>query len=264
MARHATSQHFETMTIFATFICFFFLGLFSVFAAPSTTLPTSLIRGSIQYNIVTDFGAVGNGIADDAPAFIAASFAMRANAAAAAGAPVTLVLPPGYTFNLASCTYQGSQYYDPLFYGIPNLTVIAYGATIEQTTTLGCGAFGTHAFYEGDDTKLALFTTTAAGASCVAMVTAGQETRFSVGSYVLAGGLELQVGGYPPNFGVFDYLQVASVNTSTHEVCFTYPLAHAYKSTWPTYDIVPTNGGPATLFLFEPDWNAKVEFKGAT
>ena len=71
-------------------------------------------------NIVTDFGAVGDGVTDNSNAFVAfqAWAQLQTN-------PVVLVMPPGVYLNNSSAAGAFWQ-------NIPDLTVIGYGATLDN------------------------------------------------------------------------------------------------------------------------------------
>lgn len=99
---------------------------------------------------------------------------------------------------------------------------------------------------------------------------------FSVGQYVLIGGLDVQgiyrSGGFgaPSNPAFYEYAKVQSVNLSgaTNQVCFTAPLAGTYKSTWPNYDVGgnfgPDQGGGATLWSLDTAWDMNLRIYGLT
>ena len=227
-------------------------------AAASATPPTTL-----QYNIESSFGAACNGTADDAPAFGAASAAIEANSAAQSGTPVVLTIPGGASCTMKSCVVGTSGY--PVFYGIPNLTISMVGATM----TLASGACASWAGLgiQSSTTTSALFDTVAAGASCVTMATAGQESRFPVGSWVLATAVTLQATGYPPNTQLFEYLQVASRGAG--QVCFNSNLVNSYASTYPDYGLNSGGncggancGGPAMLYELYSGWNVSFSIIG--
>ena len=206
-----------------------------------------------QYDLVAEGGLACDGATDDGPKIVQISINLRATYSATT--PIKVMVPSGHTCLFATCTLSGSPYYAPLFYGFQNLRLsFGAGASFKQTGT-GCSEFGNNSLYEGDDTKIAKFKTVSAGANCVTMATPGQESRFSPGHWTLASGLNVQYTGYPPNFGVFEYLQVLAVNTWTHKVCFATNLQHSYESTWASYDQDPGSGGPATLYLMQPDWS---------
>lgn len=70
---------------------------------------------------------------------------------------------------------------------------------------------------------------------------------------------------YPSNPHWFEYRTVVSTNSGTHQICFDAPLSNTYKETWPQYntgsnfEVDP--GGPATLHVLDPTWEASIEFK---
>jgi hypothetical protein len=74
--------------------------------------------------------------------------------------------------------------------------------------------------------------------------------------------------GFPSNHHWFEYLTVASTNSTTHQVCFTSNLTNAYKSTWPQYhtgsQFEVDAGGPATLYWIDPSWELTHEYRDMT
>lgn len=74
--------------------------------------------------------------------------------------------------------------------------------------------------------------------------------------------------GFPSNNHWFEFLTVASTNSTTHQVCFTTTLTNAYKSTWPQYHtgslFEVDAGGPATLYLLDPTWELTHEYRDLT
>ena len=74
--------------------------------------------------------------------------------------------------------------------------------------------------------------------------------------------------GFPSNNHWFEYLTVASTNSTTHQVCFTTPLTQTYKASWPQYntgsqfEVDP--GGPATLYVLDPSWELTHVYKDMT
>lgn len=96
---------------------------------------------------------------------------------------------------------------------------------------------------------------------------------FPVGRSVVITGYPLQQYwfapyGYPSNTHWFEYQTVQSVDSSTHQVCFTAPLAYTYKSTWPQYNTGSNSevdpGGPATMYILPANWDLNHEYKGLT
>lgn len=100
-----------------------------------------------------------------------------------------------------------------------------------------------------------------------------QTSLFPVGSKVLMTGWANQAYyaaayGFPSNPNFYEYKTVASVNSTTHQVCFDTPLANTYKAAWPQYnagsqfEVDP--GGPATLYVLDPTWETTVVYKDLT
>lgn len=96
---------------------------------------------------------------------------------------------------------------------------------------------------------------------------------FPVGSKVLMTGWNNQAYwmspyGYPSNPHWFEYKTVTSVNSTTHQVCFDTVLENSYKASWPQmntgsqFEVDP--GGPATLYVYPPTWEATYVFKDLT
>ena len=235
-------------------------------AAPSASSGSR----TLQYDVIADFGATCDGSADDAPAFWNAAVAMRANPLVRAGAPVVLKIPPGRTCVMASCREPGLKDGVPVFYGIPNFTLTMVGSKISSRVSSAgraCAGWAGQGIQTSAGTK-ALFDTVSSGASCVEMVTPGQESRFRVGSWVAATAVNLMGWGYPPNPAIYEYLQVASA--SSGRVCFTTPLQNSYSSTYPDYGLTAPYcggqgcGGPATLYELDPNWNVKFSIIGGT
>ena len=126
-----------------------------------------------------------------------------------------------------------------------------------------------------DATHLDLFQFTFDGAYTSGGVGGGDRTSLTpVGSPVLMTGYTLQSYwgapyGFPSNPHWFEWKTVGSVNSGTHQVCFTAPLANSYKDTWPRYntgfnifEVDP--GGPATLYPIEASWELTHVYKDFT
>src|SRR5262249_51835691 len=109
--------------------------------------------------------------------------------------------------------------------------------------------------------------TVSAGATNINLITAADASKFSVGQWILVGGLELQGGtggqpGYPPNFQFFEYKQIANISGSV--VTLADPLDNSYKSTWP---LIGNNsgvdeGGPATIYALDPQFDTQQTILG--
>lgn len=145
------------------------------------------------------------------------------------------------------------------------------GATFSDNGGLG----GARGFFLGsfkgifqDNTHSARFQTVASGASCITLVTAAQNSLFSVDTYALITGVDMQGFGFPPTPYVFEWLKIASINAGTGQICFNTPLSDSYKSTWPLYNagsaFEADQGGPATIYVVSPSWDTQQEYRGIT
>jgi hypothetical protein len=222
--------------------------------APAPPPPTVIAK-----NIVTDFGARCDGVADDAPAFAAFNTWAKAQTT-----QVQLTIPSGGV--CAFLTSIGARWTKD----IKDLVVQGYGSTL---TDNGTGA-GFHLGGIGLTGGSARLATVAAGELSVKLLTPSQSSLFSIGKYALITGLDLQGTwrgegyGFPPNPHFFEYVQVTDINSSTGVITFKSPLKNTYKSTWPSYDVGgrfgPDQGGPATLYALDPSWDTISEYRGLT
>jgi hypothetical protein len=211
---------------------------------PPTPAPTSLAK-----NIVTDFGATCNGVVNDSRAFMSFnSWARRQTL------PITLTIPSGSVCNFLSNP-------NTFAVGIKNLVVSGYGATLKAGWLGGFGIVQ-------DNRTSALVATVSAGATAVSLLTPSQSSRFAVGRYVLLTGGDLQGYGFPPNPWVFEYAKVTAINAGTGVITLSAPLQYSYKSTWPSYytgsTMIPSLGGPATLYALDQSWDTVLEYRGMT
>lgn len=208
----------------------------------------------VAKNIVTDFGAKCDGLADAAPAFAAFNTWARAQTL-----PVQLTIPSG---SVCSFRTAAAQWWAK---GIKNLLVLGYGATISND---GGGFFLGASGVVQDNAHSARLATVAAGSSSVKLLTAGQTSLFAVGRYALITGFDLMGYGYPPNPHFFEYVQITGVDPGTGTVTFGAPLKNTYKSTWPLYfagsNFEADQGGPATLYALDPSWDTTIEYRGLT
>jgi hypothetical protein len=214
-------------------------------AAESTT--------TLAKNIVTDFRAKCDGVANDAPAFMSFNSWARAQTL-----PIRLTIPPG-----SVCEFRSSP--ATFAFGVKNLVVSGYGAKFR--TNLSSFFLGGFGVLETNRSS-ALVATVAAGATTVALLTPSQSSRFRVGQYVLLTGGDLQGYGYPPNPWVFEYALVTAINAATGAITLSAPLKYSYKSTWPSYNTGDKShaslGGPATLYALDPSWDTVLEYQGLT
>jgi hypothetical protein len=233
----------------------------SIGSTAPPTLVASSATSTVTKNIISDFDAICNGTADDSAAF--ASFNNWALANQSSYTQVKLYIPSGAHCVIASNAKVGSSSSIHFTFGIKNLLVSGYGATLTGKIQFHTANPGLHP----TPGHSALVQTVSAGSSCVTLVTQSQTSMFGVGDWALMAGLEMQAlwksnYGYPPNWEYFDFVQVNSVNAATGQICFNQPLTYGYKSTWPTYS--PLSVGAASLYQLDQRWNAVVEYDGLT
>ncbi len=210
-------------------------------------------------NIVTDYGAVGDGVTDCSTAFTNfQTFARTQNPGL-----VNLLIPPG-SYVLTSLAVP--------FSGINNLIVSGYGATIlfpSSTFITGsrCG-------FPQIVNKTARLQTVTEGEQAATVITLADAANFSVGDWCAIGALELQgTAGFPPNLHYNEFVQISDITGSV--ISFTAPVTQDYSSLYPattTYPVAPSTaydpGGPATLFKMlstldaSDTWDMQVEIYG--
>lgn len=231
-------------------------------AAGATTLSIPG-RATIGKNLVTDYGAVPDGITDCTTAFTNfRTFALTQNPAS-----VLLYMPPGsYVYNVAVVSAP--------FAGIRNLTVSAYGATILFTNVLIVTA---RAGYPDIANKSARLQTVNAGNTTATLITAGDAANFAVGNWCSLTALEMQgSAGYPPNFHYNQFVKITGISGGT--ISFFPAATQVYSSQYPVTDFYPSapnagydTGGPATLFKMHDrldadpaSWDTQVDIYGLT
>lgn len=133
--------------------------------------------------------------------------------------------------------------------GIPDFICFCKGVTFDKSLNIEPGPV--HNFFDAfDQTKIVPIQTVLAGSKCVTVITLSDATKFNVGDWTVAGGLNLQEFSFPPNLGFYDYLRITSVNNGTGVICFSSPVSNTLKSTWP--NISSPNEltyGAASLFV---------------
>ena len=165
----------------------------------------------------------------------------------------------------------------PVLINIKNVVVSAYGATLSgdyhhlgQVGQLQDDQHSTRLFtaHAGDTSITVNPSSASQPAGCSTNVTC--TGLFSVNGWAMIAGFDSQTGiGFPSNPAFFQYIQITAINSSTGVITFLPPLAHDYLSTWPNFNkgggpAVPDDGGPATLYAFDPSWNSITEWRGIT
>jgi len=155
--------------------------------------------------------------------------------------------------------------------GVKNLLVQGNGSTIKNTTTqpIQWGSRG----ISQDNRHSARVATVAAGANAVTLIDSSQTSIFSVGTYAMMGGFNIQdvfqdAFGFPPNFHYFQWVLIAGINPGTGVITFTPPLTDEYKSTWPLINegtsVEVAANGPAALYFVNGNWDASFEYQNLT
>lgn len=228
----------------------------------TTSSPSPTTQLVVSKDIVKDFHAICDGKTDAAPAFAAFN-----KWAVTQTTMVQLTIPSGSV--CAFTSYLGQWWTK----GIKNLLVIGYGATLTNNGGSGPGFFLGGRGQISDNRHSARLATVAAGSSKVQLLTSGQASMFTVGSYALITGFDLQgvwqaPYGYPSNPHWFEYVKVTAVDANAGIVTFAAPLKNTYKSSWPVYNsgsqFEVDAGGPATLYALDPSWDTQVEYRGLT
>lgn len=255
------------------------LTLYSI-ATAEARFPRGTATSQINYNIVTDGGATCDGVTDTAPAFKAFNTWALANQGSAN--QVVLTIPSGST-----CYFGSSQYY-PLvdlnnaFAGGINDLIVNGGSGATITSVGGSGFFlGTRGQCQAGLTSgsgcSARIQSASAGATQItltaASLAAGYISRFSVGKWIMVGGLDVQglfdVGyGFPVNNTYFEWRKVINADAGTGVITLDRALSNSYLSTWPNYNsgncCEADAGGAATIWAMHDTWNTRQDYRNLT
>jgi hypothetical protein len=199
---------------------------------------------------IKDYGAVGNGTTDDSQAF--ADFTADYQ-----DEYVRLTIPPGdYVV--------GSSSLD-LFTGIKKLHVMGYGASTSSTQfqIMGAPLIFPAVTAGNEDAYTALVASASTGATTLTLLDVADASKFTIGTWALLTGFDLQGFGYPPNPHFFEFVRITNISGTT--ITLDDPLRRSYLSTWPDYGDasgVTDLGGPATLYALEADWDAEITWEG--
>ncbi len=190
---------------------------------------------------------------DDGPAFAAfkADFQGQSN--------IVLQIPDGRYANL-SVSLLGPGF------GIKGLTIEGIGGSPNYVLSDMLGTAS--GFFLGSTlsvepagvvgTASARTQSASAGSTTITLKNSGDAALFSVGTWALMTGLDLQGFGSPSNQQFFEYVFITGISGAV--ISIQSPLKSAYKSTWPVYfagDLFhPDLGGPATLYAVDPAWDA--------
>ncbi len=225
------------------------------FAATGESTARSLASRFGECLNIKAFGAVGDGSTDDTAAFLA--FQTRALAIqTASGRGIALYLPAG--------TYKFSDQNWPK--GIKKLHVYGPGAILEQTSAVqpNCIWSATAFFGATLGDGINLISATAVGDVSITLTTAANVSQYDVGQYIMVASLDVQGGGYPPNYLNFDFVKIVSKNAGTGQIVIDRPLQHAHLTTYPDHDDAY---GPGSACVYDLDysgtsWDVDHTFEG--
>jgi hypothetical protein len=215
--------------------------------------------------------AVGDGVTDDAPAFQAFNTWAQAQVS-----PVTLTLGSGAkTFLFASLDSNGERANSPAWKVTQPLTVVGNGpATSILKGGVGAGfALGAIAsiksgngHYGSSSIFTARLDSVAAGSTHITCKTIADAALFTVNTWALLTGIDMQAGGFPPNAYFYEYVFITGVNTGTGVITFSAGVTNEYLDSWPNFDpgtpgSGADEGGPATLYVLDSAWNVDVTYQ---
>lgn len=207
----------------------------NLFPGAATYCLTAVVSGKCS----TGFNATCDGAANDTAAY--KSFLATATALTT---QVVLYIPPGsrcrivydgtFTSNVLGSITSGTA--------IKNFVQWGYGASIDLYLSFG---------FTGSSARTGLIQSTTPGDTSVTLITAGDASNYIVGDWVCVCGLELQHGGFPPNFQFYEFRMITAINGGL--VSLSSALSNQYLSTWPTSD---PKDGPAAIWPMVSAWNA--------
>lgn len=227
------------------------------------------------YNFVTDFGAVGDGVTDDAGAFVRMGDTLN-------GTSGNDVIFPAGNFKCFSNGNQGTGRLlgatlseIPYLDGVVQCRLIGAGT---GSTTIDLNGFGAHVVAKGqkqNGNNFAKIASVNAGSNTATLLDIADASLFVVNQWVLVSGLNIQDiysplasggYGYPANLTVFEYIKITGISGTT--LTFDTALTKSYSATWPeqnqgnNFEI--NSGGPAGIYSLPISWNADVLYEAMT
>lgn len=218
-------------------------------------LSVAQIRGGTSVSIL-DFGARGDGVADDTDAFRAMHSFLLDQQRNDSDKRFTVILPPGHY------RYRWNRW----LWGLRSITVSGYGAQIQcvndsqwnfhkyplVTNRSPFQAMGPHderAVPHGRNFGFHIHSTDP-GSTFVSLKNSSVGSSLRVGGYALVMSYDQQFAGYPPNCRYFDYVRVLAVDG--HVVWLDRPLRYRHSDQYPelggaaSRDNNPENGTAAS------------------
>jgi hypothetical protein len=221
------------------------------------------VNAQVSNFTMQQFGAYGDGIHDDMPAFTTMGTFMTSFEATNNAFPfVSLITTNGNNnFKWATSAH--------FLAGISNLiTIDGTGGAIINATTAGQVNIGDSGFYQDNlhDDRILSVTN---GATSVTLSNTANYTRYIPGQYACISGIDLQGFGYPPNWAIFEFVQITSSSVSSIGISSLMTvnggLKNFYEATWPWYGFGDgthiDSGGPATIYACRPTFNTEVTWQ---
>jgi hypothetical protein len=227
------------------------------------------------YNFITDFGAVGDGVTDDAGAFVRMGDALDGTSGN------DVIFPAGNfkcfsngdqgTGRILGATLSGKSFLD----GVVQCRMLGAGA---GSTTIDFNGWGAHLIAKGqkqNGNNFAKIASVSSGSTTATLLDASKASLFAVNQWVLVSGLNIQdiyspvaaTGyGYPANLTVFEFIKITGISGTT--ITFDTALTKSYLSTWPEQNsgggFEVNSGGPAGIYSLPISWDADVLYDAMT
>ena len=140
-------------------------------------------------------------------------------------------------------------------------------------------AFGGYGGYIATSQWVSAWVNTAPGGipvlqNTINLINISDASKFWVGGWICIDALDLQSGfgnasSYPPNNHYFEFLQVSAINAGTGVLTLATRTRNGYSAHFPIFNdgsttvgTGPSNGGPAIIWPFSPDWDMEQEILG--
>lgn len=212
----------------------------------------------------SDYGAVCDGNPANAATNDAAIQSWLAFGAGQGGALAKLKTPPGrcVVTNGALCADVTRANNNV----VQNALIWAYGTTF---TNAWIGGFGYPSSQLGVSNS-ALIQAATTGDASLAFVNASDASLFSVGDRIAITAEATQTFGSPVSHSIFEYNLITSITGTTTKVAALASLVKnsGYKTTYPQLDTGGggnlNQGGPATIYKMDPEWNTNCRILGLT
>jgi hypothetical protein len=197
---------------------------------------------------IEDFGAVGNGVADDTAAFNAFNaFAI----ALPANTHVQLDCLSGKTYMIANpywpCNIRSLEVNG-------NGSKFKNNATVNVNKALLIPAFGTSSTGLGSiytPVNRYLINDTSPGVQQIVTTTPANAGNFTAGEMVMVASFDNQFSGAPPNMRYFEYLTIETVNPATGVITLKERIKYFHSASFPYTTIDARCDGRAHVYKIE-------------